>query len=152
MNAPKWLVIASIVNLAGNAIGIVLALQNNLMSDLGGSIQGQDVHRDFLTTRGTALSAPVPFMLIQLVLTLLVLRSGRWRLTGSAGLTFFGMLYTLAQAGERITLRLLTPAGFDSVQALALVVNEASAIAMLVLGILAWKSLRAPRRVVTESP
>jgi hypothetical protein len=140
--ALKWLVLASITNLVGNSFGTVIAFQQNLTADWGGSLNGQNVLRDFLGFRGTALSAPLPFMLTQLMITLLVLRPGRSRLIGVAALTFVGLFYTLAQAGEPIVLRLLSPGGFNLAQALAFIVNEASAIAMLIMGIRAWRIVR----------
>jgi hypothetical protein len=140
--ALKWLVLSSITNLVGNSFGTVIALQQNLAADWGGSLNGEDVLRDFLGFKGTALSAPLPFMLIQLMLTLLALRPGRSRLIGVAALTFVGLFYTLAQAGEPIVLRLLSPGGFNLAQAIAFIVNEASAIAMLVMGIRAWRTVR----------
>jgi hypothetical protein len=146
-NALKWLVVASITNLAGNSFGTVIALQQNLAADWGGALNGQDVLRDFLGFKGTALSAPLPFMLIQLMLTLLTLRPGRSRSAGIAALTFIGLFYTVAQAGEPIVLRLLSPGGFDLAQAIALVVNEASAIAMLVLGIRTWRIMRTSQPI-----
>ena len=76
-NSLKWLVLASLANLVGNGFGTMLALQYNLTGDFGGLLNGQDVLRDFLTFKGTALSAPLPFMLIQLGLTILALRPGR---------------------------------------------------------------------------
>lgn len=138
-NALKWLVLASIIKLIGNSFGTVIALQQNLAADWGGVIDGQDVLRDFLGFKGTALSAPLPFMLIQLMLTLLALRPGRFRSIGIAALTFVGLFYTVAQAGEPIVLRLLSPGGFNLAQAIAFIVNEGSAIAMLVMGIRAWR-------------
>ena len=68
MNHPlKWLVLAALTNLIGNVLGTTLALQHNLIADLGGSLHGQDVFHDFIST-GTALSAPLTYMLIQLAL------------------------------------------------------------------------------------
>jgi hypothetical protein len=138
-NALKWLVLASIINLIGNSFGTVIALRQNLAADWGGTLNGQDVLRDFLGFKGTALSAPLPFMLIQLMVTLLALRPGRSRSIGIVTLTFIGLFYTLAQAGEPIVLRLLSPGGFDLAQAIVLIVNEVSAIATLVMGIRAWR-------------
>ena len=66
MNHPlKWLVLASLTNLVGNVLGTTLALQHNLTAGFGGFIHGQDVFHDFIST-GTALSAPLTYMLIQL--------------------------------------------------------------------------------------
>jgi hypothetical protein len=145
--ALKWLVLASIINLVGNSLGTVIALQQNLSADWGGALNGQDVWHDFLGFKGTALSAPLPFMLVQLVITLLALRPGRSRLFGIGALTFIGLFYSLAQAGEPIVLRLLSPGGFNPAQAFAFLVNEASAIAMLALGIRAWRKARASRLI-----
>ena len=136
----KWLIIASLVNLLGNSLGAVISLGQNLAADWGGSLNGQDVLRDFLGLKGTALSAPLSFRLIQLVIILLVLRPGRLGKVGVGGLTFIALFYALAQIGEPIVLRQFRPGGFDLVQSLVLLLNIASAIAMLVLGIRAWRS------------
>ena len=99
--------------------------------------------RDFLTTTGTALSAPLPFLLIQLGLTILALRPGRSGRIGVGGLTFVGVFYTIAQLGEPIVLQVWSPGGFDPAQAVVLFVNVASSIAMFVFGIRAWRTMRA---------
>ena len=139
----KWLVLASLANLIGNVLGTILALQHNLVGDFGGWLNGQDVLRDFLGFKGTALSAPLPFMLIQLGLTILALRPGRSGRIGVGGLTFVGAFYTIAQLGEPIVFRVWSPGGFDPAQAVVLFVNVASAVAMLVLGIRAWRTMQA---------
>jgi hypothetical protein len=138
----KWLVTASLVNLAGNSLGAVISLGQNLAADWGGTLNGQDVLRDFLGFKGTALSAPLSFMLIQLVIILLALRPGRVGKVGVGGLTFIGLFYTLAQVGEPIVLRQFHPGGFDLLQFLVLMLNIISAIAMLVMGIRAWRTMR----------
>ena len=142
-NSLKWLVLASLANLVGNSVGTILALQHNLTAGFGGFIQGQDLLRDFLTFKGTALSAPLPFLLIQLGLTVLALRPGRSGRTGVGGLLFVGAFYTIAQLGEPIVLRVWSPGGFDPAQAVVLFVNVASSIAMFVFGIRAWRTMRA---------
>jgi hypothetical protein len=141
----KWLVLASLTNLVGNSLGTVIALQHNLTANFGGFLNGQDVLRDFLTMNGTALSAPLPFLLIQLGLTVLAVLPNKTRWIGVGGLIFVGGFYTIAQLGEPIVLRLLRPDGFDLAQAIVLLVNVASSIAMLVLGIRAWRIMRAAR-------
>ena len=142
-NSLKWLVLASLTNLVGNSLGTMLALQYNLTGDFGSFLNGQDVLRDFLTFKGTALSAPLPFLLIQLGLTILALRPGRSGRIGVGALTFVGAFYTIAQLGEPIVFRVWSPGGFDPAQAVVLFVNVTSAIAMLVLGIRAWRTMRA---------
>ena len=139
----KWLITASILNLVGNSLGALISLGQNLAADWGGSLNGQDVLRDFLGFKGTALSAPLSFMLIQLVITLLALRPERLGKAGVGGLTFIGLFYTLAQLGEPIVMRQFHPGGFDLTQFIILLVNIASALAMLIFGIKAWRTKRA---------
>lgn len=138
----RWLVVASLVNLAGNSLGTALALQQNLAADWGNSLNGQDVLRDFIGFKGTALSAPLSFLLIQFVITLLILRTGWLGKVGISGVTFFGLLYTLAQSGEPILWKQFRVGGFDLMQSFILLLNIGSAVAMLVLGIRAWRSRR----------
>jgi len=146
----KWLVLASLTNLVGNSLGTMLALQHNLVGDFGGWLNGQDVLRDFLTFKGTALSAPLPFMLIQLGLTILALRPGRSGRIGVGGLLFVGAIYTIGQLGEPIVLRVWSPGGFDPAQAVVLFVNVASSIAMLVMGIRVWRPNAGTRTVAAK--
>ena len=143
----KWLVTASLVNLIGNSLGAVISLQQNLAADWGSSLNGQNVVQDFIGLKGTALSAPLSFLLIQLVITVLALKPGRLGRFGIGGLTFIGLFYTLAQMGEPILVRQFQAGGFDLMHFLALILNIGSAIAMLVLGIRAWKSERIPQSV-----
>lgn len=145
----KWLVTASIVNLVSNSLGTVIALQQNLAAELGSVPNAQDVLQDFLGLKGTALSAPLSFISIQLALTILTLRPGIPGRIGVGGLTFVGLFYTLAQAGEPIVLRQFSPGSFDFAQFIILLVNIFSAVAMLILGIKTWRTMRASQAVVS---
>ncbi len=146
----NWLVIASIVSLVANTLGTILALQHNLPADFGGFLNGQNVLRDFLGFNGTALSAPFPFMLIQLALTVLTLRSSQLASFGVKGLIFFGALYTVAQLGEPIVLRLVQPGGFDLAQAIVLLWALASSIAMFIFGARAWREIRTSQALASQ--
>jgi hypothetical protein len=150
MNSLKWLVVASLVNLVSNVLGAILAVRNNLTADFGGFLSGQDVLRDFLGFKGTALSAPLSFLLIQLVLIILAIRPARLGKIGVGGLLFVGLFYTLAQLGEPIVLQVWSTGGFDPVQVAVLFLNIASAIAMFVLGIQAWKAMRASTSITDK--
>jgi hypothetical protein len=145
----KWLVTSSFVNLIGNSLGTVIALQQNLAAELGSVPNAQDVLQDFLGLKGTALSAPLSFILIQFVLTILTLRPGTPGRIGVGGLTFVGLFYTLAQAGEPIVLRQFSPGGFDFAQFIILLMNISSAVAMFLLGIRAWRTMRTPQPIVS---
>ena len=149
-NRPS-LVVASTVSLVANTFGTILALQHNLPADFGGFLNGQNVLRDFLGFNGTALSAPFPFMLIQLALTILTLRPGQLKGFGVNGLTFVGALYTIAQLGEPIVLRLLRPDGFDLAQGIVLLCALASSSAMFLFGVRAWRELRPTQPVSGRS-
>lgn len=147
----KWLVLASITNLVGNSLGTIVALQQNLAAELGSVPNRQSVLQDFLGLKGTALSAPFSFLLIQFVLTILTMRKGFPGKIGIGGLTFVGLFYTLAQAAEPIVLRQFRPGGFDLTQSIILLANIGSAVAMLVLGIKAWRTTAAPQPAIGES-
>ena len=144
-----WLVAASLINFAGNSLGTVIALQQNLAAELGSVANKQSVLQDFLGLKGTALSAPLSFLLIQLVLTWLALRPGLAGRAGVGGLTFLGLLYMLAQAGEPIFLRQFQAGGFHFEQLLVILINIVSAVAMLVFGIQAWRATRALKLVAS---
>jgi hypothetical protein len=144
----KWLVAASLANLVGNCLGTVIALQNNLAAELGNVPNSQTVLQDFLGLKGTALSAPLSFLLVEVALTLLALQPGWLGRVGVAGLPFLGLFFTLAQAGEPIVLRQFRPGGFDLVQFIVLLVNIGSSVAMLVLGIKAWRTMRATQQAI----
>jgi hypothetical protein len=145
----NWLVTASVVNLVGNILGTVIAVQQNLAAELGSVPNAPDVLQDFLSFKGTALSAPLSFMLIQVVLTLLALRPGPLGRIGVGALTFIGLFYTLAQAGEPILLRQFQAGGFDVVQFVILLVNILSAIMMLLMGIRTSRTVPASQIATT---
>lgn len=146
--SSRWLITASIVNLLSNSLGAAISLAQDLLADWGGSLDGQDVLRDFLGFKGTALSAPLAFLLIQVVITLLASRPGRTGKFGVGGLTFIGLFYTLAQLGEPILLRQFQPGGFDFLQFSILLVNILSAMAMLAIGIQVWRTSRASQAMI----
>lgn len=139
----KGLVLASPANLFSNSLGTVIAWQHNLTANFGGFLNGQDVPHDFLTLKGTALSAPRVLLLLQLGLTGLAPRPGRSGTRGVAGVALMGAGYILAQLGEPIVLRLWRPGGFDLAQALVLGMNILTALAMLALGVSVWRTRRA---------
>jgi hypothetical protein len=60
-----------------------------------------------------------------------------------AGLTLLGGIYTLAQLGEPIVLRILNPASFDLAQAVVLAADLMLSAAMLIFGIREWRGRRA---------
>ena len=58
------------------------------------------------------------------------------------GLIILGAIYTFAQLGEPILLKLLTPSGFDLLQAIIFTVNVVTSFLILLLGIFEWRDRR----------
>ena len=145
-NYLKPLVLASSLCLMSNGLGAAVSIQRRLTADFGGFLNGQDVIRDFIGINGTALSAPLIFLLLQAICILLTRRSARGGMTGVTGLTVLGAIYTLAQLGEPITLRMIRPSTFDPLEALILAANILFAALMSVFGFLEWKRYRAMQR------
>ena len=142
---PKWLTLSSVRYLVSAGIGTVIAIQQNLRADFGGFLAagGGTVIHDFVTMNGTALSAPLIFLVLQGIFTVLIWRPGRVGLVSVAGLTLLGGIYTLAQLGEPIVLRILNPASFDLAQAVVLAADLMLSAAMLIFGIREWRGRRA---------
>jgi hypothetical protein len=148
----KPLAIVSILNLLSNSLGAFVAIRRNLLANFGGFLGGQDVVRDFLGFNGTALSAPLAFLILEAVFILLAARGERrGGMVGVVGLTIMGAFYTIAQLGEPIVLQMLRPATFDPAQALVLTANVVSAALMLVFGALEWRRRRRLRRRSTDA-
>ncbi len=137
----KWLALASLTHLVGNILLTVIALQQNLTANFGNFLQGEVSLRDFLTINGTVLLVAMPFWLIQLGLIMLALRTGRAARISVGGLILLGANYTITGLAVGIVL-LLSPDGFNFEQAIAFLVNVPLAIAMMVLGISAWRTMR----------
>jgi len=137
----KWLALASLTHLVGNILGTVIVPPRNLAAKFGGLIDGQVSLGDFLSTFGTVMSVPIAVWLIQLGLTLLALRPGWSGRIGVGGLIFVGAFYTITGLGTGIVL-LLSAGGVDRQQTIAFWMNVPLTIAMMVLGINAWKTIR----------
>jgi hypothetical protein len=145
----RGLVASSILYLASASIGTIVAIQEHLPAQAAGIVTGNDVLKGFLGLDGTALSAPLAFLVGQLILTVLVVRRGWIGMVGVVGLTVVGFFFTVAQIAEPIMGRAFNPATFDLAPALILMVNLISSALMLVFGIIEWRSRRQQRRAVS---
>src|SRR6266700_1230053 len=70
------LILSSVCCLISASVGTLLAVRAHLPANFAGLLHGYNVVDDFLTWRGTALSAPFSLLFIQLVLTIGVLSGG----------------------------------------------------------------------------
>ena len=146
MNKPSSrLVLASVCCLLSASVGTWLAIRRHLPAQFGGLMHGEDVVKDFFW-RGTALSAPFPLLLGQLVLTGCVVRGGRIGRAGVRGLTVLGGCYTLGQLGEPIVGRVFKVGAFEPAPALLVVTNMLCSLVMAVFGIRAWNGGRVEGR------
>lgn len=146
------LVLASVGCLMSASVGTWLAIQRHLPAQFGGLMHGEDVVKDFFTWRGTALSAPFPMLLGQLLLTGCVVRGGRIGRAGVRGLTLLGGSYTLGQLGEPIVGRVFKVGTFELAPALLVVTNMLCSLVMMVLGIRAWNVGRERKEHGNEEP
>lgn len=138
-NSLKLLIMSSGSYLVSASTGTLLAIRDHLPAEFGGFLMGNDVVTDFLTWRGTALSAPLLMLLAQIVFTTLVVKPVRASDLGIGGLTVLGALYTLGQLGEPILGRAF--GGATSFWAMALVAtNLFFSLSMFVLGATAWRT------------
>ncbi len=119
----RRLILASILYLVSAGAGTAMAIRQDLPADFAGIVRGENVTRDFLTWKGTALSPPLVMLLAQVLLTVYAVRGERMKTSGVAGLAVLGVLYTLGMLGERILLRVFKPATFDPVRAIVVAAN-----------------------------
>jgi len=139
LDSLKRLIMASLLYLISASAGTLLAIKDHLPAQFGGFLGGNDVVLDFLTWRGTALSAPLVMLLAQILFTVLAVRPGSAGAIGIGGLTVLGAMYTLGQLGEPILVRAL--GGATSVWVLAVVAaNLLLALLMLLFGAIAWRN------------
>lgn len=135
----KLLILSSVLYLVSASAGTILAIRDRLPAQFGGFLGGNDVVLDFLTWKGTALSAPLVMLLAQIVFTALAVRAGRAGEIGIGGLTVLGAMYLLGQLGEPVVGE--TFRGETSGWVMPVVVaNLLFPLLMLVLGAGAWRT------------
>ena len=121
--SSRQLVLTSMLYLSSAGAGGAIAIKQDLPADFAGIVRGDDVTRDFLTWKGTALSPPLAMLLVQGMLTVIAARRGRMGTLGLVGLAVLGASYTIGMLGERILLRVFKPAIFDPVRAIVVAAN-----------------------------
>jgi hypothetical protein len=140
----KRLVQSSILSLIWGSIATVVAIVLNLPAQFGGSATGLSVVQDFLFGMGTALSAPLVWMVLQALLTWLAWSQTNRRSTwGVIGLTLFGAATFIGVLGEPNTYELLNPVTFNSLLAVILAGGIIIDSVMMVFGIQEWRRRRS---------
>jgi len=105
-----------------------------------GQSSGLSAGKDYLIGMGTALSPPLWWIAIQLVLTRWVSRPDRFRRVGIYGLIVFGVLECMGAMGEPITFTVFRPASFDPLLAVIQAGMIVLPAAMVLFGVRAPKS------------
>jgi hypothetical protein len=140
----KRLVQASILSLIWASIATVVAIVLNLPAQFGGSTSGLPVVQDFIYGMGTALSAPLVWMVAQALLTWLAWNQRNRRSTwGVIGLALFGATTFIGTLGEPITYELLNPVTFNPLLAViptGMIIIDSL---MMVFAIQEWRRRRS---------
>jgi len=103
----------SYIYLAWATVAGIIAIARDLPAGFAGQASGLPVRGDFVFGMGTALSPPVWWMVIQLLLTRWAARSDRRRRAGVLGLIVFGLLECIGALGEPITYEVFSPSTLD---------------------------------------
>jgi hypothetical protein len=140
----KRLVQASILSLIWGSIATVVAIVLNRPAQFGGSTSGLPVVQDFIYGMGTALSAPLVWMVAQALLTWLAWNQRNRRSTwGVIGLALFGATTFIGTLGEPITYELLNPVTFNPLLAViptGMIIIDSL---MMVFAIREWRRRRS---------
>ena len=139
----KWLVQFSILDLIWASIATVVAIVLNLPAQFGGSTTALPVVRDFIYGMGTALSAPLVWLVAQALLTWLAWNQMNRRSTsGVIGLALFGATTFIGLLGEPITYELLNPVTFNPLLAFIPAGQIIIDSVMMVFAIQEWRRRR----------
>jgi hypothetical protein len=140
----KRLVQASILSLIWGSIATAVAIVLNRPAQFGGSTSGLPVVQDFIYGMGTALSAPLVWMVAQALLTWLAWNQRNRRSTwGVIGLALFGATTFIGTLGEPITYELLNPVTFNPLLAViptGMIIIDSL---MMVFAIREWRRRRS---------
>jgi hypothetical protein len=140
----KWLIISSVAYIIISLIAAAVAIQANLPAQpMGeGSGSGRPVLQDFLFGGGTAMSPGLPWLVAQIVLTVLAFCKKGWGTVGVWGLIIFGMLSGIFSLSEPNVRKIFSPASFDLLKAVVQTGVIVLPFVMMVFGFLEWRRRR----------
>ncbi len=113
----RRLVFASVSLLLVAVIGTVISIVYRLPYEFGGQGDPDNVLRDFIVGGGTALSPPMPPMILAVVFTILAPSRRWWGTIGVFGLCVFGSQYIIGESQEPIVWRSLRSSDFGPLEA-----------------------------------
>ncbi len=137
--ARRQLVLAALGGLGCATLGAAVAIRERLPAEFGGFLRGGDVARDFVTLKGTALSAPLVMLVVQAACIASATREGWGGRVSVIGLTVIGAAEVIGQLGEPVLYRSTRPAAFRPARAAVLVGNLMLPSLMVALGVRAWR-------------
>ena len=150
----RRLLLASVLLLAVAITGTVISIVYKLPYEFSGQGDPDNVLRDFVAGGGTALSPPLPPMILALVFTILAPSRRWWGTVGVVGLCIFGSQYIIGESQEPIVWRSLRSSDFgplDAVVALLGVLGILLGALVLLLGVMElvdrMRARRQPSRV-----
>jgi hypothetical protein len=129
----------SIIYLLNAAVGTLIALRRNLSADFGGFFRGQGTFASF-ALKGTALSAPLVLLIIQLTLTLLIWSGHRAGRLAQTSLAVLGGVYFIGQLGEPLLWQTLRSSPLQVILLVVLALNLALPVGLLLFGMAARKT------------
>ena len=136
----KRLVISSVAYIIVSLIAGIVAIQANLPAQpMGeGSGSGKPVLQDFLYGGGTAMSPGLPWLIGQVILTILAFRKNWVGAVGVGGLVIFGLLSGVFSVTEPNVQKIFNLATFDLLKAVLQIGVIVLPFVMMVFGILEW--------------
>jgi hypothetical protein len=140
----KRLEISSVAYIIISLIAAAVAIQANLPAQpMGeGSGSGKPVLQDFLFGGGTAMSPGLPWLIGQVILTMLVFRKNWLGAVGVWGLVIFGLLSGIFSITEPNVQKIFNPATFDPLKAVIQTGVIVLPFVMMVFGFLEWRRRR----------
>ena len=144
-NSPatlRRLLTSSILYIIISLIAGAVAIQANLPAQpMGeGSGSGKPVWQDFLFGGGTAMSPGLPWLIGQVILTILISRKDWLGTVGVIGLIIFGLLAGIFSITEPNVQKIFDPATFDPLKAAIETGIIILPFAIMIFGILEWRS------------
>ncbi len=130
----RRLVFASVLLLILASIGTVVSIVYKLPYEFGGRGDPNTVLRDFVAGGGTALSPPMPPMILAVVFTILAPSPRWWGTVGVVGLCIFGSQYAIGESQEPIVWRALRSSTFGPFEAVVALLG----VGGMLLGILVF--------------